>query len=160
MEESSLISNNQQPYSFACSDRPMGPVTEKTAGHFEEVFDGHTFKGELERIVLEFNIILCRPERGVKLVNSPVPPFQSFFFMPIVYTAFGRAKNFLWLKLPNMAAYSSLNMMPAHFNKTQMLPEEYSEFAAQEAQRLAATYKVPVKVVYHGDPFHARKHLP
>lgn len=151
--------NNKPNYSFVHSKKPMGRVDTRTEGQFNELFEDHKFDGGLERIVLEFTIKKWVVEQGVSFVNNPVPPVPSFLYVPIIYKAFDKPKRFLLWKVDNLIAYSSLDMGPWTFDKL-MAPEQFIDFVMREAESLAQAFGLKVEVIYHGDPFYARKYLP
>lgn len=151
---------NSQSFSFRVSNKPMGGVAPLTKGAFKEIFEDHSFSGELERIVLEFTVRQRNPEIGLatpELGSADAPPF---WYMPITYKAYGRPKQFLLWKLANCKAETSLNMAPGHFNGQYVSAEGYVDFVVHEAEGLAKAFGLQAKIVYHGDPFYARKYLP
>ncbi|MBI2143393.1 hypothetical protein HYU20_03560 [Candidatus Woesearchaeota archaeon] len=138
----------------------MGRVKPETRGLFREVFDNGKFKGAftLERIVLDFTVRKYDPRPGLATPESGVAE-TPFWYMPIVYRAFSRPKKVLFWNISNVVALSSLNMQPWHFDGRYMTAEDYVEFVTKEAEALARAFNLPVEVVYHGDPFFARKYL-
>ncbi len=152
------MNNNQPPYSLVHSGKPMTLVPIITFGLFKEVFQDRTFGGELERIVIEFSTKRLDPAPGTRLVSNPEPQMQGLDYMPIIYTAFGRPKKFLAWRTKNLIARISMNMGPQIFGRP-MLPQQLVDFAVSEAASLARTYGLQVEIIYHGDPFYARKYL-
>lgn len=152
------MNNSQPPYSLVHSGKPMGRVPAITLGPFSEVFDNKRFNGGLERIVLEFTIKRWDPKPGMAFVGSAEPLPQSFDYMPIIYKAFGPKKN-LWRLTTGVVASISKNMGLRDFDR-QLRPEEFVDFVVAEAESLAKAYGLTVTIIYHGDPFYARKYLP
>ena len=154
---------HEQPpplYSFVSSKTPMGSVARKTKGPVKEIFDEHSFEGALERIVLEFTVRRYDPAQGIRFVSSPVPQEQGFWYMPIIYAAFGKPKKIWRFTIPHTIASSSLSMTSGMFSKSQMRAEEYVDFVVAEAESLAKAYGLTVDIAYHGDPLYARKYFP
>ncbi|MBI2580268.1 hypothetical protein HYV85_00490 [Candidatus Woesearchaeota archaeon] len=152
------MTNSQPLCSFTHSEEHMGSVAESTKGPFSEIFDKRQFNGGLERIVLEFTIRRWDPEPGMAFVGSAEPLPQSFNYMPIIYKAFG-TKKILWRLTTGVVASVSKNMYRRDFDR-QLRPEEFVDFVVAEAESLAGRYGLKVEIVYHGDPFFARKYLP
>lgn len=147
-----------QAYSFELAAAPMHNVWGVMSGLAKEIFQDHAFKGTLEKIVLDFTVKTWKPGSG--RVHPGTGTQQMFDYMPIIYRAFGKPKKFLFLKTDGPIASGSVNILPEHFGKSTVLPAEFVDFAVSEANALAKTYHLPVQVVYHGDPLHARKYLP
>lgn len=152
------MTNKQSLYSFVYSRSRMGTVKPETRGPFKEVFDNGKFEGNIERLVLEFTILKYTQEAGVRFVNSPAPQVPSFQYMPIIYAAFGKPKKFWRWQINTIIAVSSSNMGPGTFERI-MLPEQYVDFVVAEAEKLSRTHGLQAEVIYHGDPFYARKYL-
>ena len=153
------MNNNLPPYKFTASQKFMWDVRPQTEGHFQEIFENHTFTGGLERIVLEFSILTSEPKPGLATPEIGSARVPSFLYMPIVYKAYEKPKKVLIFKTNRVVAFSSLNMTPKDFEK-QLTAEQYVDFVVGEAEVLAKAFGLPVEIVYHGDPFYARKYLP
>ena len=153
------MSNNLHQYEFIRSQNPMGHVRPQTKGPFKEIFEDHTFTGGLERIVLEFSILTCEPKPRLATPESGSARVPSFLYMPIVYKAYEKPRKALIFKNNGLVALSSVNMTPWHFEK-QLTAEQHVDFVVKEAEVLAKAFGLSVEIVYHGDPFYARKYLP
>lgn len=153
------MNNNKSNYSFVHSKKPMGRVAALTTGTFKEIFEDHSFNGGIERIVLEFTVLKYEPQPSLATPELGGADVQPFWYMPLIYQAFNKPKQFLLWELSNSVAQVSLNMLPSHFRKQYMQSEEYVDFVVKEAEVLAKAFGLQVEIVYHGDPFYARKYL-
>lgn len=150
--------NAAPKYALVVKREPLMYVA-KNVGYFKQVFEDQNFMGKLERVIIEFEIRQAMLTARDTAFGDTSVLANSVFGLLLVYKAFG-PKKVLWRQTRGLIARGSEVLMPKDFNRVIMRPEEYVDFAVSLGEEFAKTYGLQVELVYHGDPFYARKYLP